>query len=367
MKNPFLFYSETCHCEYLTRLSSLNRIPIAKVPVKGIDDGIQGKISYEVFRTKLIIDDIKKQAAKRNIDISGYQDHELPKFLDEGLESGDIRIKTISTEIAVKYGNRLGLILLTLKTGFPENRKAKDDWNDTHWEYWANIKTIILVGGLASGTLGKFLKSRIQYVFDSAGVKPYNLIIFENGSQAGTMGCAMLIKEKNTRNLVFDFGHTNIKRVVVQTGPGGGTDILHMEAMPSMPAINTEDHIADEAEKHRKAKELHKYLINVVYETYKEARRTQKLGREIVISIANYTVGGSLNKNSGGYEKLTVLGSDYAKILSDELSALLHKQVMVKLIHDGTAMGLYFHDYEDAVCISLGTSFGTGMPDIKLN
>lgn len=356
--NPFISYSESEKCEYLTSVCSINRVVIAKVPLWGIDDEICTKQANEIFSTQLIIDELKKTAAIYGVKLDGYSESELPKFLDYGLTSGNIKEKQVSLRIVKKFGNRLGLILLTLKTGLRENRLARDDWNDKHWEYWSKVSNIILVGGLASGVLGRYFKEQIQFVFDMAGVKPYNIILFDNGTYIGTMGCSMLVKNKNSRNIVFDFGQTNIKRSVVTLENGEVEDLNVLSSLPSK--------FMDLENDYEKAAKLHKYLLSVIYNTFKECEKNAPLNNEIVISIASYTIGGVLNDKRGGYAKLSLLCRNYAELLSDELSGSLHREVTVRLVHDGTANALYFKDYENSVCVSVGTAFGVGFPEIEL-
>ena len=67
---------------------------------------------------------------------------------------------------------------------------------------------------------------------------------------------------------------------------------------------------------------------------------------------------------------LTIVGSNYpSKILSeflfcleDDLYKFTKKHFRIKFIHDGTAMAAAFKEYENSVCISLGTHFGVGFP-----
>ncbi len=358
MKSPFLSFSSEENCEYLTSVCSVNSVSVVKAPVKGIDDSIEGKTVSKFFNTQLIIEEIKKFAQYFKIDISDQPECDLPKLLDKWLISENVIEMRIANRIAVKFGNRLGLTLLTLKTGLPENRCARDNWRDIHWDYWSQVENIILVGGLASGLLGRKLKEQIQYVFDVARVKPYNIILFDNGTYVGAMGCSTQIKNRNSNNLVFDFGQTNIKRCFVKLR---NDQIEDMRFLKSMPSINMELGLD-----YDKAMELNKYLINILYDTYKEVSRHTELNDEIVISIASYTIGGVLNDERGGYAKLSLLGRNYANVLSDELSGRLHKNVTVKLIHDGTANALYFSDYENSVCLSIGTAFGVGFPETKV-
>lgn len=363
MNNPFISYSEEFSTEYLSYLCSVNKGVIAKLPVYGVDDDIEGKSFVEIFSTKLIIEDIKKYAKFYNVDISKYEDYQLPKFVDESLFSDDINSRQMSNRIANKYGNRLGLILLSLRLGQKENRLARPQWSDAHWEYWANIKTVILVGGLASSLFGKRLKEQIQSVFDRAGATPYNIMLFESGSHVGVLGCAnALMKDKETA-LVFDFGHTRIKRAVISKSSEEITELLLLDSKPS---LYMQDKFDTEDEKFDTALELHKNIVNTIAKTYKECSRDRELSDKIYVSIANYVAGGVLNDHRGGYAKLSELGHDYSKILIEDLSGELHKRVSVKLVHDGTANALYFSDVKNAVCLSLGTSFGIGFTDINI-
>lgn len=364
MKNPFLFYSEDAKTEYVTSLCSVNRGVIAYVPVKGIADDIVGKSANQIFSAKLITEEIKEAAGKRGVDISGYTDQNLPKFLDDATYSDNIRAKLLADSIIRKYGNRLGVILLTLKQGRPENRAVRYDWNSEHWDYWANLKTVILTGGLSGGLLGRRLKEQILYVFDMAGETPYNIMLFDNGSHIGTMGCAKLLPDDCGSAAVLDFGQTNLKRCIIKKKNG---DISEFIKLPSKPSMHMELDTSDSPENCERAIELHRYLTKAVADTCKEALRAGEFCDKVVISIANYTVANKLYKDRGGYAKLFNITEEYGNLLAHDLSSELHRQVEVRLLHDGTAIGLYFSDVPDSICLSLGTAFGVGFTDIKTN
>lgn len=364
MKNPFLLYSEEAKTEYVTSLCSVNRGVIAYIPVKGIADDIIGKSANQVFSAKLITEEIKEAAKKRGVDISGYTDQNLPKFLDDATYSENIMAKYIADAIIRKYGNRLGVILLTLKQGRPENRAVRYDWTDAHWDYWADLKTVILTGGLSGGLLGRRLKEQILYVFDMAGETPYDIMLFDNGSHIGTMGCAKLLPDNCASAAVLDFGQTNLKRCIIKKKNG---DISEFVKLPSKPSMHMELDTSDSPENCERAIELHRYLTKVVADTCKEALRSGEFCNKVIISIANYTVANKLYRDRGGYAKLFNITEEYGNLLSHDLSSELHRQVSVRLIHDGTAIGLYFSDIPDSICLSLGTAFGVGFTDININ
>ncbi len=363
MINPFLSLLREEKSEYLTPVCSLNKAVIAKVPIKGIDDSIEGMTFRDVFSTELVVREIKELSQVYGIDISSYEDYALPKLLDTALVSDDVKLNQMASKVAVKFGDRLGLLLLTLRLGEQENRDVRSDWDERHWQYWAQLDTVIFVGGLASSMLGRRFKERIQYVFDMASAKPYNIMLFDNGTFVGAMGCAQKLQKDDTTALVFDFGHTNLKRCIISKKAG---EIREFTALESIKSRYVHSKMSDGEDKWETALRLHKYLVKTIVDTYKSNEYKYDLSDEILISIANYNAGGELNPVRGGYAKLTELSNDYAKLLVEDISGLLHKRVKVRLVHDGTANALYFSEVENSVCISLGTAFGVGFTDIKM-
>ncbi len=363
MQNPFFSYLKEEKIEYLTPVCSLNKAVMAKLPVYGVDDSLEGLTFREIFSTQAIVDEIKALAKTYSIDISDFDDYMLPKLLDKALISDDIKYNQFASKIAVKFGDRLGLILLSLKKGEKENRDVRPDWDERHWSYWAQLDKIVFVGGLASSMLGRRFKERIQHIFDIAKEEPYDIMLFDNGTYVGAMGCGKLMKD-NTTSLIFDFGHTGLKRCIVTRGEEQIVEFTALESVKSLYMHSKPQEGEDEWET---ALLLHKHLVKTIVDTHRKYYDKFDLSNEIIISIANYNAGGQLNSERGGYAKLTQLGDDYAKILVEDLSSMLHRRVKVRLVHDGTANALYFSELENTACISLGTAFGVGFTDIKIS
>ena len=363
MKNPFLSVSDVDQTEYLTARCSLNRAVIAKLPLYGVDDEIEGKAFVDAFSTPVIVEEIRRTSKRYNIDLSGISDAELPKILSQGLESDDARLRQMAQRVTKKFGMRLGLLFLMLKTALPENRAARDDWDDACWEIWQEIETIVLTGGLASSMLGRRFKEYIHAVFDLAGVKPYHIMLFDNGRYLGVMGLAQRLMEDDTSALVLDMGHTGIKRALVRKRAG---EIAGFTPMESLPSLYMQSRFDDDDEKLHTAIELHRHIVGVTAASYRELSQSEELSDTILFSIANYTHSGRLNAERGGYAKLCEIDVDYARILEEDLSGELHRRVKVRLVHDSTASALYFSDVENAACITLGTGFGVGFPNIHI-
>ena len=231
MKNPFLCLSEIDQTEYLTARCSLNRAVLAKLPVYGVEDGIEGMTFKDIFSTPAIVAEIRRASKRYGIDLSDQPDYLLPQILDRSLSSDDARYRQMAEKVVKKFGSRLGLLLLTLKTGERENRDARDDWDDACWEFWRSLDTVILTGGLASSMLGRRFKEYIHTVFDAAGEKPYHIMLFDNGTYVGVMGLAQRLMADNTAALVTDFGHTGIKRAVIRKSGGEITEFLPQESL----------------------------------------------------------------------------------------------------------------------------------------
>ena len=363
MKNPFLSVSDVDQTEYLSARCSLNRAVLKKLPLYGVEDGIEGMTFQNAFSTPTIVAEIRRAARRFNIDLSAMPDGDLPKILSQGLISGDARLRQMAERVTKQFGYRLGLIFLTLKTGLPENRAARDDWDDNCWRFWQELQTVILTGGLASSMLGRRFKEYIHAVFDLAGEKPYDIRLFDNGRYLGVMGLAQRLMEDNTSALVLDLGHTGTKRALVRKGVG---EIAGFTPMNSLPSLYMQSRFDSEEEKSKTAIALHRHIVNVIASSYKELSRNESLSDTIPVSIANYTHNGILNSERGGYAKLCAIGADYARVLEDDLSGELHKDIKVRLVHDSTASALYFAGVDNAVCITLGTGFGVGFPNIHI-
>jgi len=363
MSNPFLLTSEYDGTQYVSERCSLNRAVLAKVPVKGIEDEIAGMTFSQIFSTPLIVAEIRRLSRHYALDLSDTPDSRLPQILNEGLVSDDARLRQLSERVVCRFGNRLGMLLLSLRMGEEENRLARPDWDDSCWDYWRQLDTVILTGGLASSMLGRRLKEQMMYIFDQKGVRPYNITLFENGAFLGVMGVAERLMGDRGCAMGFDLGHTNFKRALVRKENGMISGFTPFETIPSRFMQSRFD---DESEKMRFAVDLHNYVVKSIVSAYKEATTLTEVSGDFLISIANYTHSGYLNPNRGGFAKLTLLDDHYASVLDEVLSGELKRPIRTILVHDATATALYFGDVPNAVSLTLGTGFGVGFPEIRL-
>ena len=359
MKNPFI--SEGNLCSNV----SINKLIIEKMPKEKVNQNLQGKSALDIFSTKLFIEEIKKLSKELKLDLNVLEEKKLPQYLDKCLVSSDIGVRQAAENIVKMFGERLGIIFLTLKKGENENRLMRKDWNDEHWDYWKNsIKNIILVGGLSSSEVGKSLKYYVEKIFSDSNEQPYNIILDTDSANAGIRGCAEYIQNKddNKKYLIFDCGQTFIKRSIITFK---NSKLSNIQSIEKVKSKYVEWEFENKEEEKEQALKLNEYLINILCDTINLMEcDINSIGDYIMISIANYVRNG-LFADRGGYGKLRLVTHNYEKLLSDKLYERFRKKFKVILVHDGTAMAAAFSNYKNSVCISLGTAFGVGFPMIR--
>lgn len=353
--NPFLKEG------VLSTNASINKLIIAKMPECTVTQPLAGKSAQEIFSTDLLIQEIKNNAKQLQIDISALEEKYLPLYLENCLESADSNVRAAAHSIMKLFGERLAVILLCLKEGLPENRSARSDWATEEWDYWHSLQHIILVGGLASPPLGEQLKYYVERVFLSSGKSPYTIILGKDSTYAGLRGCTTYLEDIPPAqvNLIFDYGQSFIKRSYAIMD---GKKVRDIVILGKTLSRHVEWDIQDADFEKKEALELNRYFLETITRTVHEVEnRGLEIHPHIILSIANYVKNGII-ANRGGYGKLRLIAPDYAQYLSKQLKECLGKDYYFTMLHDGTAMAAGYADYDNSVCISLGTAFGVGFP-----
>lgn len=353
MKNPFLADGA------LGINASINKIVIEKLPFQ-IDEELAGKTAMDIFSTRQLVEEIKRNADSLCICMEMTEEKDLPRFLADCFHSEKKSISDTAEGIARKFGRRLALILMTIKKGEEENRKMRKDWTDAHWDYWAGIQTIILSGGLASGEIGRKLKYYYEETLREFHQDGYQIILGKDSAHAALYGCASHLLEENADGfVVLDYGQSFVKRSFLTRKNGKVEKITVFEKMRSE---HVDWIVEDPALEILEAENLSEYMLNVLINTVKHVESHQKrVGNQFILSIANYVRNGTFAYR-GGYGKLSLYKKNYGEYFEAELGKRLGRQVHVFFLHDGTAMAEGYPGYPDSVCVSLGTAFGVGFP-----
>ncbi len=320
-------------------------MPIASLNSVYIDN----VLASDLFRPALILKDLVKFKEELGLG-SMLNDNKLLYQFNNLLKSDLDSVKTKATKIAVEYGNRLGKMLLTLYKPSTLSKTNRANWTSEHWDYWRNIKSIYLVGGLTSPILTKIFYDRVTSIFEENDIQDLCITFIEGSSNLGTRGMSQLIE--NGDYLLFDFGQTNIKRarhLKVEEKIVIDTVLPMVESKFLFYKKKSEKEIIEIAHK------LDDYIIKTILDTYKQVAFN---GVNIYLSIANYVFDGKIYSARGGYGKLAYVADNYESHLSNRLSKILNKEMYVKLFHDTSAMALMYSNEQNVAVISLGTAFG---------
>lgn len=321
--------------QHITPAVSLNRVTITHTP----DTEINGKKSYSLVSAEALTEMIRQHAPELKLNPDD-DPHHLRLALDELLQEKNLTAE----KIAERYGRNFGYLLLTLKCGFPETRAARREWDESYWNFYANLEHVILGGGLISGILGQYVKKYIQQVFQEANVPAYNVEIATHARHLPLLGAARYAPPGVKAALLFDFGGTWIKRAIAFYERG---QLKEIRLLPSYPALYTGE-----------------ALLNHMAAVITETAQQENIFNPILCSVAAYMDNGILTKQQGGiYPDLWLLGYEN---LHQALIERVHLKgdIFLKLIHDGTAAASVYAGMKNAVVITVGTALGTGFPPI---
>lgn len=336
------------------------------LPGLSLPDEVQGKTGYELLSAAALAASVKTRAAELELPPDAP---DLLRRFDACFTASSIGswpsvsspTKRAARGILEEYGQNLGFLLVTLKRGDPENRAARLDWDDRHWAWWGKINTIWLGGGLVSGYWGPLIADTAQTIVQNAGFPEYAVHISPHGGNISLAGAARLVPDGFNSALVFDFGHTQVKRAVAHLHSDNS---VQMEPMPPMPAP------CERYEYHgwapEKSPQVLDEMVTAVAETWSAAIiRGYVLDPIIVLSLACYLRDGHpipAHLETGCYARLQVLSINLERLMNNRISDVLGRAVQVKLVHDATAAALAYTGWRETAVITMGTSLGIGFP-----
>ena len=139
----------------LTPTASLNRLRIVDLPGLSLPADVKGKIGFELVSASFVCQQIREHAVELQLstDELAQDERQLPIVLDRCFQSVDPSVRVAAQAIAMKLGRNLAYLLLTLKRGDEVNRAARDDWDNSNWDYWSRIRLVRFGDGLVRGSL----------------------------------------------------------------------------------------------------------------------------------------------------------------------------------------------------------------------
>ena len=334
---------------------SLNRARLVELPGVALPPEVQGQIGYDLLSAAALRQMIRPHAAE--FGLNPDDPDLLPRF-DRCLTS------PIAQTIATDYGRRLGWLLLCLKRGDPANRAARPDWGAAHWDFWAGIRRVWLGGGLVCGDLGQMAAATAEALLHDAGFAEMRVGVSPQPTDLPLLGAARLAPPETAVSLLFDFGHTSVKRAIADHQNGG----VSLRPLPAAPAPCR----AYEYEPWPLGETavVHQGMLDIISATWAESQRhTPPPEPVLLLSIAAYLYRGHLipaHLETGCYSRLQILCDHLERFMTETVSQRLGRTITLRLINDAAAAAAAHwqageREGETAV-ITLGTSLGIGFP-----
>ena len=353
----------------LTPTASLNRALIADLPGLAPDPDVRGHTGYELLGAPALAAAISAQAAALGLDPASNPSDLLPAF-DRCLDAHDPAVRATARALSRDFGRSLGYLLVMLHRGDPINRRARDDWDDAHWEYWASIRTVWLGGGIVSGRLGTSLREHAAAVLAECGCSAPTLHLATYPAVLPLIGAARSPPTSATARsaevaIVLDFGGTTIKRAHVTCTGGALTSLNILSPLPT--AQLTLGRPSEPPGATETAYRFAEQMADIIAATWRATARPDlpqtPLTPHVVASLASYVRDGHpLLRQSGRYSDLCALPQPAARVLSRLLAERIGQEVAITLLHDGTAAARAYAGTPHAAVIMLGTALGVGFP-----
>ncbi len=339
----------------LTPSASLNRVRIVDLPGVALESSVKGKTAYELLSAQALADYLRDHTDALGLDAGLSDKVRMPVAFDRCFEADDERIRAAAEEAAGHFGRGLGYLILTLNRGDAANRRAREEWDDSYWAYWAGIREIWLGGGLVSGHLGRRLRQHAQAVLAEAGVLDCTLHLSAYPAALPLVGAARCFSPESQAGLVFDFGHSYIKRACALYESG----TLAALRLLSPLATGWAGFAEDSAGQGRRWAER---IIDAMADTWQATHITGR-APVMVASIASYVVDGQpAAYDRGIYAQLRTLSDNLARWLAQQIGERVGCPVEISLLHDGTAAARTYAGTAHAAVIMMGTALGVGFP-----
>lgn len=347
--------------QHLTPHISMNRVRIVDLPGIDLPDDIKGKTGHELLAADRVMRLVylRKQALKLTLDRNAYL---WPLLLDQSLLSDDAEVQAEAQSIARQLGHSLAYLLLTLKRGDPVNREAREEWDESYWEFWAQIETVWIGGGLVSGNLGRQMIAAARDLLQQTGTAlQINSSPF--GASLPLVGAARHAPDGCDRALIVDFGGSSIKRALALYSEH---TLMVLRRLPPLSAYSPAMSEEKEGKDTRWTDDT--WIATVTFDhmvqTLADAlAETGSVCSTVFASVASYLEDGHPQDYQGGmYTRLRLINANLQSALAEAVSQRRSTPVSVRLIHDGTAAAAVYAGSPHTAVMTMGTALGIGFP-----
>jgi hypothetical protein len=244
-----------------------------------------------------------------------------------------------SANAARPFGRRLGHLLATLHAG-PDLEPQANGWRRAYLAYWAGVEQVWLGGGLVAA-LGMPLVDAARAELQRLAIKSLRLEHSRYPAQLALVGCARSTTAGRSNAVVFDFGHSTVKRGIATLREG---TLARIELLPVVAAPAPDDVV--------------EFFVETVSTTYRAAvERYEGVQPDLVVSMATYL------ENAWPLDRWSLyapLGRLSQEALHEALRDRGGAPLNLTFVHDGTIAARGVRAQGRAAAIVMGTALGVG-------
>ncbi|MCU0519837.1 MAG: hypothetical protein MUF84_03990 [Anaerolineae bacterium] len=352
--------------------ASINRVVIVDLPGLAVDSTVRGEQAYHLLSLPTLIRYALERAAALKLPLAlRSADPELPavrrdvpRWVDAALSSADPEVHSAAWSIAERLGRNLGYVLVALHRGDAVNRAARPDWTEAEWSHWHSIRHVWLGGGIVSGDLGRAMLHHARTVLAESGCADMQLDLTIHQLHMAVLGAARYLPRatdatKAQRALIFDLGHTSVKRGVLTYSDDA---VVHVAYLPAVPVAWRWRNSPD-ASRDIDGHQVLDFVVSVICATMDDAaRQGWQVDSRIAMSIAAYVDGGRLLGN-GMYARMSTLADDVRPLIAAGVATACRWRPELTVIHDGTAAAaVHAGGVGPSAVVVVGTALGVGFP-----
>ena len=335
----------------LRPLASLNRRQI--IPLPGIDPGWVGKTGGELCSTPALVQLIQSGAQELGLETSSPA--ELPLRLNVLLDSAGETVRAAARSIAATHGQRLGSLIASLLLSPVRLSSPQSAWEEAYLRHWrAEIRQIVLGGGLANGRLGEQIAAAAENVLRMCGLVDRMLRAADRPSYLPLIGAARSIPPGIWQAAaVADFGGTWAKRGLAFYGSNGALEALRILPPVSIATLTVPG----------KTVPLAAAMTAILADTVRQAGSTA-LAPDVMCSVAAYVIDGApvlpAGSSPGTYSRLHSVSKDLCRWFSAQISEACGRRVRFHFAHDADAAAAALAGEDHTAVVMLGSALGVG-------
>lgn len=332
---------------------SLNRARLVELPgVAGVE-GLLGRSASELLSAAAVTSLVRAAAGSLALDPDAPT--LLPAF-NAVFDEPQTRPEALA--VAGEVGRRLGALLLMLWRGDAANRAARPEWDDAHWAFWRTVQRVVVGGGLLAGRLGEAAVPAAAAFLAAAGC-PIGVERSPYGDAIALVGLARHAPADAAHMLLFDFGHTAVKRGLATYRHGQFIDLARRPSLPPPCEDGWHTHAGPQWARQR----WERMAAAVTAEW--AAVLGPACGAPVAVGLclaSHLQDGHPVGRDRGCYTSLGELAPHLATFVRDDLWARLGRFCSLALLHDGLAAASTRAGEPHTVVLTLGTAIGAGYP-----